>query len=100
MSYRLSREADDDLSAIFWDGLERFGPARTERYLEELEKIFAFLADYPDAARLRTEIDPPVRAYPHEAHMILYESDGPEIVIVRIRSARENWIAAPYGDAP
>jgi toxin ParE1/3/4 len=100
VKYRLTLEAQQDLAAIFWHGLEQFGSARTERYLEEIEQVFAFLCEYPEAARLRTEIDPPVRAYPQEAHVIIYEIEGSELVIIRIRSARENWVADPRRGAP
>ena len=100
MSYRLTVEADNDLTAIFWHGMEQFGAARTERYLNELEQVFAFLAEHPEAARLRADIDPPIRAYPQEVHIILYEIEGSDVVIVRIRAARENWIASPYGRKP
>ena len=93
--YRLSEAADADLTAIFWQGLERFGVAHTERYVDELEHTFAYLARFPEAARLRTELTPPVRAYSLEAHVILYEIVESEIIILRIRSGRENWMAAP-----
>ncbi len=96
--YRLSRAADLDLEMILWDGLERFGPARTERYLTDLEQTFDYLSQYPEATRLRTEMVPPVRAYSQDAHVIIYEIENDGIFIVRIRSARENWIFDPIGD--
>lgn len=98
MSYRLSADAEADLAAIFWHGLESVGAPRTERYLEELEETFALLARFPEAARLRTEIEPAIRAYPKDAHIVLYEFDGEDIVIVRVRSARENWASRPIRD--
>lgn len=98
--YRLSDFAEADLRAIFWQGLERFGPNQTERYLSELEDLFAHLGRYPDACRLRSDLVPPVRVCPHGAHVILYEQSQNTVVILRIRSARENWLAAPLGDAP
>lgn len=97
-TYRLSLSSEADLAAIFWDGLERFGATQTERYLERLEAAFAYIAAFPEAARLRTEIVPPVRALPVEAHIIVYDIEATGAVIQGIRSARENWIAAPAGD--
>lgn len=97
-SYQLSTAADIDLAAIFWDGIERFGSAQTERYLEKLEALFAHIAEFPRSARLRTELTPPVRVYPTDAHMIIYQIEDGGVVILRIRSARENWIAAPLED--
>ena len=96
--YRLSAAADADLDAIFWQGLEQFGVARTQRYLEEFEHAFAHLARFPEAARLRTELTPAVRAYPLEAHVIIYEIDDNGVFVIRIRSGRENWTAFPVED--
>lgn len=96
--YRLSDAADADLTAILWQGLERFGVARTERYLQQLEDAFGHLGRFPESARARTDLTPPVRAYPMEAHIIIYEISDGEIVILRIRSARENWMASPLED--
>ena len=96
--YSLSDAADADLAAIFWQGLEGFGVSRTERYLEELEQTFDYLSRYPQAARLRTELTPPIRAYPHNAHVIIYDVAESQIVILRVRSGRENWMASPVED--
>ncbi|MGV3578080.1 type II toxin-antitoxin system RelE/ParE family toxin [Brevundimonas sp.] len=96
--YWLTKAADADLDIIFWQGLERFGPSRTERYVEELERTFDHLCRFPEAARLRTELTPPVRAYPLEAHVIIYEIENGGIAILRIRSGRENWTASPLED--
>lgn len=99
--YRLTKAADADLETIFWDGLERFGTRQTEKYLSKLEALFAYIADFPESTRLRAELEPPVHAYPSDAHVIMYEVAGDEVVILRIRSARENWTASPLGeDAP
>lgn len=96
--YRLSGAAEFDLEMIFWHGLEHFGPARTERYLTDLERTFEYIGRYPEATRLRPEMTPPVRAYSKDAHVIVYEIEDDGIVILRIRSARENWTLDPLGD--
>ena len=98
MRYRLSQAAEADLAAIFWDGMERFGIVQTERYLEKFETLFSHIAAFPQSARLRTELFPPVRAYPVDAHVIIYQVKSDEVVIIRIRSARENWTASPLED--
>jgi toxin ParE1/3/4 len=95
--YRLSRAAESDLEIIFWHGLEQFGEAQTNRYVTELEQTFDYLGRYPKATRLRTEIRPPIRAYPKGAHVIIYEIEGEDVLIVRVRSARENWTLDPLG---
>ena len=97
ISYRLTQDADADLSAILWQGLETFGVHQTERYLTSLEELFAQLSLFPQSGRLRSDIRPPVRILPYRAHVIVYEQTKTEVVILRIRSAREDWTTDPLG---
>ena len=83
---------------IYLRGLAQFGQARADTYHEGLAAIFAFLAEYPRAARVRDEITPPVRAHPHRSHLIVYELDAEnKVVILRVRHGREDWISRPDG---
>jgi toxin ParE1/3/4 len=92
--YRLTSVASEDIAHIFLEGLERFGLAQADKYHDGLTATFEFLVEYPRAARLREEIDPPVRAYPYEAHLIVYElTEDDNVVILRVRHGREDWIA-------
>jgi plasmid stabilization system protein ParE len=43
---------------------------------------------------------PPVRAYPQVSHVIVYEIEDESLIVLRIRSARENWAADPLGNDP
>lgn len=91
MGYRLTRKAEDDLIAIYRTGAEEFGVGQAERYFAALEEAFGFLAAYPRAARERREINPPVRAHLHKSHLIVYLIQGDDILILRVRHAREDW---------
>jgi len=93
ISYRLSQAAGSDLAAIFWQGLEYFGPVQTERYLGELEDVFNLLCRFPDIGRRRDELADVIRMYPPGAHVILYEINDEGVLIIRVRAARENWTA-------
>jgi toxin ParE1/3/4 len=95
--FRLTRAAVDDLTAIFLEGMEQFGLPQADVYHEGLSAIFAFLADYPLAARLREEISPPVRVHPYKAHLVIYDvGDENEVIILRVRHGREDWISSSY----
>ena len=96
MSYRLSRNADDDLTAVYLQGRELFGRAQAEAYYIALLARLDFLAENPRAARERPDMDPPVRAHPSGAHVIVYQIEGKDIVILGIRQARENWTAIDW----
>ena len=89
--FKLTRQADADFAAIYAYGFDRFGQDQAERYASGLRKVFHFLADFPRAARERTETRRRVRAHPYKAHLIVYVLDGEDVLIVRIRHAHEEW---------
>lgn len=91
MAYRLSRRADDDLLDIYVTGIGRFGVEQSETFAAGLKRAFAFLADFPRAARERLEIDPPVRAYPYKSHLIVYVIEDDDILTIRIAHGRQDW---------
>ena len=93
-TYRLTAAAVDDIAGLFLDGLERFGLAQADVYHEGLAATFAFLADFPRAARLREEIVPPLRIHRYRSHMIVYEIGADDaVIILRVRHGREDWLA-------
>ncbi|MEH3036398.1 MAG: type II toxin-antitoxin system RelE/ParE family toxin [Sphingomonas adhaesiva] len=78
---------------MYRDGLERHGVDQAEAYAAGFWETVAFLADFPRAARLRQEVDPPVRAHPYRSHLIVSEIEEDGIAILRIPHAREDWAA-------
>lgn len=55
VAYKLTRRAEGDVIRLYLTGLEQFGEAMAEKFQEGLRRVFAFLADYPAAARERDE---------------------------------------------
>ncbi|RYY26807.1 MAG: type II toxin-antitoxin system RelE/ParE family toxin [Sphingomonadales bacterium] len=92
MTYRISRGASQDLIAIYASSARDFGEAQARQYFFGLESTFKFLADHPRAARERHEIQPPVRAFRYKSHLVIYEIDGNDVVILRIRHGHEDWM--------
>ena len=91
MAWRLSRQADEDFVRIYRNGVFQFGVLQAEAYSAGLTLIFDFLADFPRAARERSETNPPVRAHPYKAHIVVYVLRDDDILIVRIRHGHEDW---------
>ena len=96
MTWRLSAAAEEDLIGIWLDGFERHGPAQADRYQDGLEATFELLGHFPELARERAELTPPLRVHPFGVHMILYlvRSDG-SVFVVRVRHEREDWVSEP-----
>ena len=92
MNYVLSRKAEEDIIDIFRTGIERFGLSQAERYHEQLEQCFRFLAENPLAAHERFEILTPVRIHPIGSHLVIYRDEETRMVfIIRVRHGHEDW---------
>lgn len=74
-SYRLTRQAEDDILDIFLYGIEQFGPQQARRYKDDLARCFEALARTPRMGRLAPAIGVGVRRHEHASHVILYEID-------------------------
>ena len=91
MRLRLARRASRDLEAIHLAGIERFGSDQANRYLDGIWDKLSFLTENPLIAREREEIDPPIRAHPHGSHLLVYVTDGDELLVLRVAHGREDW---------
>jgi len=90
--HRLTRQAAEDIRAIYRQGLRIFGRQQADRYHAQLQNVFQLLGDNPQLARERREIEPPVRIHPCGSHLVVYkEHEDGGVLIIRIRHHRENW---------
>ncbi|MBX9614268.1 MAG: type II toxin-antitoxin system RelE/ParE family toxin [Caulobacteraceae bacterium] len=83
--------------ALYEQGYALFGPRQADQYLEDLERAFQRIAEFPGLGRLRTDYTPPARILPFRSHVIVYDEEDTGIVIVRVRHAREDWRSDPRG---
>jgi toxin ParE1/3/4 len=98
-AYRLTAAAVSDITSMFLEGLEQFGLPQADRYHQGLAEAFDFLAQFPRAARAREELHPPVRIYPYQSHLIIYELEPDDrVLILRVRHGREDWLMDMAGD--
>lgn len=94
MAVELSAKADRDLAELIASGLERYGVAASDRYVARLREAFEMIDRFPRIARLRQEIDDATRGFPVGVHIIFYQvDDADDVLILRIRHGREDWLA-------
>jgi toxin ParE1/3/4 len=95
VSWHLTREAEADIIDIYRYGARTFGTALADAYHDRLEKTFDLLAAFPEMARERAELDPPMRVHACNPHIIIYTTapDG-SIQIIRVRHGREDWTSS------
>ncbi|NDV88318.1 type II toxin-antitoxin system RelE/ParE family toxin [Aurantimonas aggregata] len=91
MTYRLTEKAADDIQRIYAQSIRLFGVVQASRYHARLRRSFEALARYPELARERTELTPPVRVHPCGAHVVVYLIDAEGALIVRVRHGHEDW---------
>jgi toxin ParE1/3/4 len=91
--YRLTPRALADLEDIWRHGVQTWSITQAERYLDSLLGTLSMIAAFPTLARERSELTPPVRIHPHEAHLIIYVMDGDHISILRLLGGRQDWRA-------
>ena len=92
MGFHLSNAADEDVIHLFLDGAGLFGESQAKAYHAALNQCFHLISANPKIAREREELFPVVRIHPFGSHVIIYKiEDNGDILIIRIRHAREDW---------
>jgi len=91
-AYTLSAIAEEDLIQIYVDGATSFGLEQAQHYYRKLFKTFQFLAENPLAAPIRPELAHDIRVHPVALHLVIYTARPQDILILRIRHAREDWL--------
>ncbi len=93
MGYYLSPKAEDDLITLFIHGAQHFGLAKAQDYHDELERLFEFLSDHPEASPARNVLGEGIRVHPHASHIVIYRiDDNRDVYVIRIRHAHEDWL--------
>ncbi len=99
MACKLTHSAEQDLIDIYVEGFRRFGEAEAEAYANNLRAAFELLTEFPGLARERIGLTPPVRIHACGSHVIVYlVMDTGDVLIVRFRHGREDWLSHPTGE--
>ncbi|MEM9128234.1 MAG: type II toxin-antitoxin system RelE/ParE family toxin [Pseudomonadota bacterium] len=93
--FRVSAKAQDDIRSIAIYTQETWGVEQRRKYLNGMNAAFERLADMPLMAPERQDIDPPVRIYRYQQHLVVYLLDETGILIVRVRHQSEDWLDDP-----
>ena len=83
-----TRDAERDLINIFLYGIEHFGPAQAERYLETLNAKIEMAAEHPDYGADYGFVITGVRRFRAVSHAVYYRSTPSGILVLRILHGR------------
>ncbi|MDH5723014.1 MAG: type II toxin-antitoxin system RelE/ParE family toxin [Alphaproteobacteria bacterium] len=82
---QFSQKASRDIDEIYLYGLINFGEDQADFYSEKMKKLMLeTLRHNPEIGRLDTRVNPAVRRFEFESHVIFYDVTETEIIIVRI----------------
>lgn len=84
MHSKLSSQAAQDVEGIYLYGFINFGEDQTDLYFSRMNKCIAILCSNPEIGRLDTRVNPAVRRFDFESHVIFYDIEAGSILIVRI----------------
>ncbi|HEY8098127.1 MAG TPA: type II toxin-antitoxin system RelE/ParE family toxin [Methylobacter sp.] len=87
-SFRLTKQAKDDLKSIARYTQEIWGRDQRNKYLGILDNCFHLLADEPDLGVACDEIRKNYRKFCIERHIIFYRKIAEDIDVVRILHCR------------
>jgi toxin ParE1/3/4 len=93
MKLVLRPEAEHDLEDIRVQSLILFGRLQAARYQEEMFLAMEGLTQTVAHQRERPELGDGIRFKRHKAHVILYRVTETEVVILRVRHDREDWLS-------
>jgi toxin ParE1/3/4 len=82
--YRLTKDADDDLLAMFLYGFEMFGLAGAQDYRDGMIRCFALLADNPRLGRRADQFATGARRHEHARHIVFYQEQPDGVLIIGI----------------
>ena len=90
---KFSQQASRDIDEIYLYGLINFGEDQADIYFEKVKNlVLETLCCNPEIGRLDTRVNPAIRRFDFESHVIFYDVTETEIVIVRILHASMDFV--------
>lgn len=84
MNYFISKEAEDDIDAIWLHGLDRWGLKQADAYQNKIYEMINFLVENITFGKKRDDIEPGYISYSVGSHLIFFKRDIDEIKIIRV----------------
>ena len=93
MKYKISSAATRDIEEIYLYGFIQFGEAQADHYAETLENRIAIICAHPRLGRIDSRVNPAIRRFECERHVIFYDLFEDHILIVRILDGATDFVA-------
>jgi toxin ParE1/3/4 len=84
MHFKFSTQASRDVEDIYLYGFINFGEEQADLYSLRMRQCIEILCANPEIGRLDIRVNPAVRRFDFESHVIFYDVEESSIFIVRI----------------
>lgn len=81
---KLTRQASLDVDEMYLYGFINFGEDQADLYSEKLQNCLKTIQANPEIGRLDTRVNPAIRRFDFERHIIFYDITDADILITRI----------------
>lgn len=81
-----------DRDSIWDHTVNEWSVQQAEHYLMGLDRVLTLLAEQPQLARERLEVDPPVRLHPYKSHIVIFRANDTTLEVLRVVHAKSNWV--------
>lgn len=91
MAYAISARAAEDIYWLYESGKRQFGERSANLYQALLRDAVEFAAEHPAASPVRDFPSGAVRVRYFGSHLIVYEIDDPDILVLRVFHQLQDW---------
>jgi toxin ParE1/3/4 len=92
--YKLSAAAAQDIDALLSRSLLDFGLPQTEIYYQSLQECLRLIGENPELGIAIDDIRAGYRCFPHQSHIVYYQSQLDHVRIIRVLHQRMDAIKA------
>ncbi|TDQ37012.1 type II toxin-antitoxin system RelE/ParE family toxin [Thiopseudomonas denitrificans] len=87
-AFRLTRDAQQDLTAIRRYTVQQWGQEQSRKYLEGMQSTIRLLAEFPAQGLARQDVDGGVFSFPYGSHMLYYRLEKNQLVVFAVLHQR------------
>ena len=88
---RHTRQAHEDIGALWREGYERWGEAQADAYYDLLTAAIERLAEFPEMGRVREDVRAGYRCLTVRQHLVFYTLEGERVMIQRVLRAETDY---------
>ena len=86
--FRLTRDAQQDLTAIRRHTVNTWGQEQSRKYLQGARKTIELLVEFPGQGLARLDVGEGVFSFPYGSHMLYYRLEKKQLVVFAVLHQR------------